>query len=512
MADVPHTLTGLFLSTCERYPERQALAFPGHSLSYAQLRELACRCAAAIGKRTDQEQVAILTGKSLSAYMGILGTLLAGKAYVPLNPSFPEKRLDRMLQQSECDLMITDEDNKGLAQTLLSGLKGAFSLLFPEQLSESAEVSGQEIGGAENGDDWAYQMFTTGSTGTPKMVPVRHSSATAYVRNILDLYDLRPEDRFSHTFDLTFDLSVHDLFVCWAIGACLCVPGSDSPYKTAAYIREQQPTVWFSVPSRAIMLDRMKLLKKEAFPFLRFSFFCGEPLTTKTAKAWKNAAPASRSVNLYGPTESTIAITHYEVDKDVLLEKKNKEVLPIGHVFSGHEARVLNPQGEPVPYGAKGELCLRGPQVFEGYANVKDNSRYFWSDNEEGMKWYRTGDLVRESPEGLLFIGRIDQEVKIRGYRVSLAEVEEVLRHVARTEMVAVIARYSEQEEVNRLMGFVTLSGKERGEADLVKECRKELPAYMIPDRIRVLQEMPLNANGKIDREELARLSRNEDK
>ena len=258
---------------------------------------------------------------------------------------------------------------------------------------------------------------------------ISNSNLAAYLDFMLNSFDFSPEDRFTQNFDLTFDLSAHDLFLCWSAGACLCIPEDSTSFAMAGYIREKQPTVWFSVPSVAVLMERMRLLKAGSFPSLRMSFFCGEALYFQTVEAWKRAAPGTRIVNLYGPTEATIAISKYELPETAGLIKQELGIVSIGKVFDGNSyilREISQVTSQTEREVSQGELCLKGAQVIQGYFNNPGaDEQAFVSPGETEDQYYKTGDLVKTDPEGdLFYLGRMDSEVKIAGYRVNLAEIE----------------------------------------------------------------------------------------
>jgi acyl-coenzyme A synthetase/AMP-(fatty) acid ligase len=243
------------------------------------------------------------------------------------------------------------------------------------------------------------------------------------------------------------------------------------------------------------------------FPSLRFSLFCGEPLPTAYAQAWQEAAPNSVVENLYGPTETTIAIAHFRYDSTKSAKGCINGIVPIGHIFEGHDGRIINEQGIAVPVGEKGELCLSGSQVAYGYWNnpVKTLEQFVRLPGSPEKMWYRTGDLVKQDAAGiLLYLGRTDHQVKIRGYRVELQEIEAVLRRTCGTEQVVAVPWPVRNGSAEGIVSFV--SGVEKLDPDRVLACCGTLlPDYMVPKKIYVMDELPLGANQKIDRTMLSK-------
>jgi amino acid adenylation domain-containing protein len=429
-----------------------------------------------------------------------------------------------MLILSGCNVVVVGRECLSQLPRLLAKVDRPLTVILPDAAADDLAVacpghrfvSSAEVQQAKDPwvqpeaspEDTAYLLFTSGSTGEPKGVPISHSNALSYVRYIADRYEVNENDRFSQEFDQTFDLSVHDMFICWERGASLyCVPDR-SVMAPAKFIRDHRLTMWFSVPSVIGLLGRMRLLPPGCFPSLRFSLFCGEPLSAGYAQLWQEAAPNSIVENLYGPTETTIAITHYRWDANQSPKECLNGIVPIGWIFPGRRFRIVDEQGEAVPIGASGELCLSGSQITRGYWNnpLKTEQQFVRLPGEGDALWYRTGDLVKQdSRDCLYYLGRIDHQVKIRGYRVELQEIEAVLRKACGSEQVIAIGWPVENGGADGVVAFV--SGVQSLDQDrVIASCREILPEYMIPSNIYRLDEMPLNANGKIDRRGLANL------
>jgi amino acid adenylation domain-containing protein len=524
-----------FVESVNRFPSREALVVDDERLSYVALQGLATKIASAILHHAHDTYplVALLAHRSKTAYASILGILAAGKGYVPLNPKFPVERTRRMLDLSGCATLIVGTEGFQHLPKLLIEVNRPLTLILPDLIEASGLSSDfpqhRFVPSKKMADgnkfpfhpevsptDIAYLLFTSGSTGQPKGVPIAQSNVRSYLQYVCDRYDVNETDRFSQEFDLTFDLSVHDMFVCWERGACLFSVPETSVMAPAKFIREHQLTMWFSVPSVIGVLARMRLLRPGSFPSLRYSLFCGEPLAASYAELWREAAPNSTLENLYGPTETTIAITHYRWNKNGSPEECVNGIVPIGWIFDGQRCSVTDAERKPVPAGIPGELCLCGSQVTTGYWNEpeKTQEQFVRLPGAEERAWYRTGDMVRQDAKGsLYYLGRVDHQVKIRGYRVELQEIEAVLRRACDADQIVSVAWPVEHGSADGVVAFV--AGVATLDVDRVLDyCSKFLPGYMVPRKIYLCDEMPLNANGKIDRPRLVsmlnRESRNE--
>jgi acyl-CoA synthetase (AMP-forming)/AMP-acid ligase II len=321
-------------------------------------------------------------------------------------------------------------------------------------------------------------------------------------------YDFNEFDKFYQVSDLTFDLSVQDLFLCWKVGACLCASDDNTITAIPKFIKDKKLTVWFSVPSVAILFSKMRLLKPAAFPSLRYSMFCGEALPSLIAEAWQLAAPDSTVINFYGPTETTIAITHYEWNKNKQNNNCINGIVPLGKIFETQECCIIDDNFNPVEKNIIGELCLSGSQASVGYYKNIENTKnnFIKIPAKPDNTWYRTGDRVMaDENDCLYFFGRTDNEVKIKGYRVNLLEVDNTIRRLSTASMVATIAVLDTIDGFNKLISFISSSdnGDNKSEVEILNHCKQFLPAYMMPEKIMFIDEMPLNSNGKIDRHEL---------
>jgi len=295
------------------------------------------------------------------------------------------------------------------------------------------------------------------------------------------------------------------MFVAWERGACVCVIPHERLLSPGKFIRESEPTVWFSVPSLALHMKRFGMLKENRYPSLRWSLFCGEGLPTEVAATWAKAAPNSVVENLYGPTEATIACMFYRWEPGVSPAESEFGLVPIGEPYPEMGVLVVDDDLHEVEPGDPGELLLCGSQVTPGYWNdpAKTAAAFVRPPGQDGVH-YRTGDLVRR-PNGsapVTYLGRVDHQIKINGYRVELGEVEETLRRASGLDEVVAIGWPRTASGASAITAFVGAPSIDAG--TVRTEMAKNLPDYMVPREIHALESLPLNANGKYDRNALA--------
>lgn len=516
-----------FLRSAERTPEAIAVEVAGEALSYGDLRERAAALAATL-EREDRRSpdgdapalTAVFGQRSSAVVTGILGALFRGDGYVPLNPTFPVERTRSMLLRSECRAIVVDEHGAKQIAHVLADVDSPFVVILPE-MDDVAELASalsphRVLGRADlaRADAWrpapvapdaiAYLLFTSGSTGQPKGVMVAHRNVDAFLVAMADRYSITPEDRFSQTFELTFDLSVFDLFLAWWAGARVCIPTQAQKMLPAKYVQDAGITVWFSVPSTAVLMNKLRMLKPDAYPKLRWSLFCGEALPAEIVEQWVLAAPNSTVENLYGPTELTIACTLYRWDPARSKEDCELGLVPIGDPYPDMEVRVVDEDLQPVAAGETGELLMTGPQLTPGYWRDPDKTAAaFVRLAGDDRTFYRTGDRVRSGngKAPMVYLGRMDNQIKIQGYRVELGEIEAVMREVAEVDVAIAVGWPVTAAGADSVVVFVSDAAADL--AALTRAGKARLPAYMAPREVRHVDAFPLNSNGKVDRKAL---------
>lgn len=349
-------------------------------------------------------------------------------------------------------------------------------------------------------------LFTSGSTGIPKGVPLTRKNLFGFTENFLKLgYKITHNDKFLQMFDFTFDLSIFSYFIPLVYGASMH-PISSKGIKlsnTFNIIMDNKVNVALVVPS---FLSFLKPYYEEIeLPDLRYLFFCGEALSNDLTYQFSKCVPNARIVNFYGPTEATIFCTYYEWKKELMNSKHHNGAVSIGKAFPNMRTIILDDNNNIITQpNITGELCLAGNQLTPGYyKNDEKNKSSFIEiviDNKP-ERFYRTGDLAFYDHDGdIMFCGRKDFQVKIQGYRIELGEIEHSLRKLLNNPDVVVIAK-NNQNDIIELHAFI--KGNELNQSELKSMVAEVLPAYMIPSAFHFIDEFPLNNNGKIDRNKL---------
>jgi amino acid adenylation domain-containing protein len=513
-----------FLRSAQRFPQRPAVAAEGKVLNYEALYELSSRIAATI-QRYPEFSSTPLTGvfayRSTTAFAGVLGALLAGNGYVPLNRTFPEGRTQVMFERSESRSLVVDPKSVPQLNGLLEGAREPILVILPDVSDVTAlqtrwpkhrfvgadgfqpSSSWQEA--SAQPDSLAYLLFTSGSTGTPKGVAVAQRNVLSFVDYMVERYEVTEKDRLSQMFDMTFDLSAFDMFVAWERGACVCCPSQKELIKPDSYINKSNLTIWFSVPSSAVFMKQLGLLKPGRYPELRVSLFCGEPLPVSSVQAWSEAAPNSIVENLYGPTELTIACTLYRWDSQRSAAESEMGIVPIGYPYPGMSYLVVGEDLNEVGPGEEGELLMNGPQMSLGYwKDANKTSEAFITLPGQTEIFYRTGDRVRRPRSGgpLIHLGRIDSQIKVLGHRVELGEIEAVVRKHCASDAVVAVGWPSTPSGYGGVEVFIEGSAEGNHFGDAV---RSELPEYMVPRRFHFSDKLPRNSNGKLDRKAISK-------
>lgn len=502
----------LFERVAEAHAGRPALKFAdGPVLTYAALDALSARIARRLlmSGAGRGRVVAVFADKRPETYATMLACLRIGAAYTLLDKASPAERLSRILGKARPAVIVVDAPLPGELGGALAGL-GARVLgpgldldgIAAGPLAETAEVTGA---------DPAYLMFTSGSTGFPKGAVMTHANVLNFRDWSLAAFAITPADVLSNVNPLYFDNSVFDVYSALFSGAALAPfdrAEIEDARRLVAGIDRAGCTLWFSVPSLLVYLTTMKALGPGSFRSLRAIVFGGEGYPkTELRKLFELYGARAALWNVYGPTECTCICSAYRIGDADFADMQG--LAPLGRMAPNFSHLILDGDAPAAP-GAVGELCLLGPQVGLGYHNDPERTAAAFVANPLNRRFaermYRTGDLVRLDPEtGLVrFVGRRDNQIKHMGYRIELEEIDAALNGLACVRQAAAVYLRT-RPGFGRIMAAAACAG-EASEARLLAGLRRTLPAYMIPSRVVIMDALPKNPNGKVDRRALAEM------
>jgi aspartate racemase len=491
----------LFEQHAATSPAALALIFDQGSLTYGELNERANQLAhhlrhLSIGVETP---VGICAERSPELIIGLLAILKAGGLYVPLDPATPQERLSFMLRDTQVSLLLCDE---ALRHTF-AGEASVQVVSLQQALTEAERESSLNPQPAVSAQNLAYVMYTSGSTGTPKGIGISHRSILRLVCQSAYAH-FSPEETFLQLAPISFDASTFELWGSLLNGARLALMPAAQPSLeelAAALERYQVTTLWLTAGLFHQMVDS----QLAALGGLHQLLAGGDVLSVQHVERVLRELPAVRLINGYGPTESTTFACCHVMGVDG--ERVVGASVPIGKAIANTQLYVLSEEMQPVPVGVPGELYIGGDGLARGYLNRAELTAERFLPHpfstQTGARLYRTGDLVRYLPDGNLeFLGRIDTQVKVRGYRIELGEIEAVLLSHPAVRAAVVVAREEEAGD-KRLVAYLVGETESVAVIELRGYLKEKLPEYMIPSAFVMLDELPLTANGKVDRRAL---------
>ncbi|HBZ81137.1 MULTISPECIES: non-ribosomal peptide synthetase [Brevibacillus] len=498
------TISSLFEEAVQAYPQHTAVVFEQKRLSYDQLNQKANQLAHCLRERgvTAESIVAVLMPPSVDMIVAILAVLKAGGAYLPIDPDLPAHRVEYMRQDSQAAYVVTLQ-----AQSLGSGFADVI-FADDERLNHYSVANLEPI---HQPNQLAYIIYTSGTTGNPKGVMIEH-------RNVVRLF-FHDNNRFAFSCDDTwvlfhsfgFDFSVWEIFGALLHGGKLLLLSNvlKRDYRQLVQrLREEQVTVWNQTPSSFYQFIEEELKQLDKKLCLRYVIFGGEALLPAKLAAWHDKYPETKLINMYGITETTVHTTYKEIAAEQIRSNEKR----IGVPFSTVHLHILNRQGDVVPTGVVGEICIGGEGVARGYLNKPELTAERFQLCQLGgqmQRLYRSGDLGRYSSDGEVeYIGRRDKQVKIRGYRIELDEVRSHLLTMEGIQEAVVMAR--EIEEDGKILCAYVVMKEEQAERFDPVEIRQYMQTrvadYMIPSFILLLDKIPLTINGKVDDNQLLQM------
>lgn len=522
-----YLLPQLLERAARKYPEYDAFRFLDQSISYSELDDASTRLAGCLQELgvIRGDRVAIYLNKSLECAIAIYGVLKAGAAYVPLDPGAPASRHCLIIREGGISYLISHDARERQVRQLVdqcgSALKAVVGLSC-DSIGRVKTVSWETIGDRKampvdcrgrTGDDVAYIMYTSGSTGAPKGIVHTHHSGLSYALMAAELYELTPADRLSNLPPLHFDQSIFDYFSGPAVGACTVIISeayARLPASLSELMEREKLTVWYSVPFALVQLLLHGVLEQRDLSSLRRVLFGGEPFPTKYLARLASLWPHARFCNVYGPAEVNQCTFHFLPS----YVECDQPAVPIGKECPNVELLIVDELDRPVEDGQQGELLVRTPTMMRGYFQRPDldAEAFFFRENSGGIsdRFYRTGDLVINRGGDLYFLGRSDRQVKLRGYRVELDEVEAVFdKHPEVEQSAACITSKSDQHPTLKL-AVCRQADSRCSESELRRHAAHLLPAYAVPDIIHFVDEFPRTSSGKIDRNRLCALFENQ--
>lgn len=507
------TLTALLHAAADRDPTRDAVRERGRVISYGDLVAMTDAISAALSARgaVRGQRIGIWLNKSVEAVVAIHAVLRCGGVYVPIDPTAPPLRAAAQIADCGVSWLFTTPDRFESLQQRAPDVLEPIELItvgtsaWTDALATAAPATVATV----DADDPAYILYTSGSTGAAKGVTLTHRNARAFVDWAAAELRLSDTDVLASHAPLHFDLSILDIFGAAAAGACVClVPESwhGNGATLVRFILAERVSVWYSVPTALRRIADAATSGPLTRSRLRVVAFAGEVYPTHHIRRLRRALPADAVLyNLYGPTETNVC-TYHRIDDDDLAETAELTP-PIGRVCPYATAVLTDERGVVLPeHGERtGELCVGGASVMVGYWNdpAKSAERFL---THAGRSFYRTGDIVRRDDDGRLrFVGRRDSQVKIKGYRVELTEIEAVLGGRPEVDECACVLTRDASGSAH-IVAYATLrAGATADERVLRRHCGDFLPGYMVPERIEITATLGHTSTGKLDRTELAR-------
>lgn len=479
-------------------PEKMALLDELEQINYKEYHDKSMGLAKAVietGYGT-KKPVVVYIEKSVKVLVSFMAVAYSGNFYSPIDTEMPVARVNKILEVLKSGLVIT---TKKLADRFRKFNYNGRFLYYEEIEEKESSEKVREVMHSIIDTDLLYVLFTSGSTGVPKGVCITHGNVIDYIDWVTETFEITKEDSFGNQAPFYFDNSILDIYSTMKTGASLyIIPQKlfSQPVLLLEYLKEHKINTIFWVPSALIVVSKLKALKNvDMSNVLKRVLFCGEVMPNRQLNIWREFLPDAVYANLYGPTEITDACTFYIVDRAF----EDDEPLPIGVPMRNTDILVLDEENHLVlDEGIVGELCVRGTGLAKGYYRNKEKTQEVFVQNplndtyEE--KIYRTGDLVKyNNRHELIYLSRKDFQIKHMGHRIELGEIETAVSALPEVSLCCCL--YDEKR--NRIVLFID---REMKKDEINERLKTMIPEYMLPGKVVVKEEMPMNANGKIDR------------
>jgi D-alanine--poly(phosphoribitol) ligase subunit 1 len=501
-----YNLATYFQSIVEH--NNNAIIYDNNVYSYDKLNKIANKIANFLLEKEikSNDVVSILGTKTIYNYAIMLACLKIGAIYTNIDIENPIDRIKSII--NTCKPKIIISDNNMDMQSIIIESKNIIFCKIDESLIKNYNYQNLDISENICGNNPAYIMFTSGSTGIPKGVVISHSSILSFIKWSIDKYKITSSDTFAQLSPLYFDNSVFDFYTALFSGASL-VPIKkellNEPIPLVEYIDKHNCSIWFSVPSLLVYLLTMRVLNKNTFKNIRIISFGGEGFPKKELKKmYQLYNDRINFINVYGPTEGTCICSSYDINENDFDDLNT--LTPLGKINPNFKYFIINDDMQKVENGQNGELILGGSNIALGYYNDKGRTVQNFKQNPFIDTYcdilYKTGDIVYEKNGLLYFVGRVDNQIKYMGYRIELEEIENVINSIKDIVQSGVIYQRKENSSYGKIVAFIQTEKDIYGQ-DIKDILSDKLPSYMVPNKLIIIKNLPKNQNGKVDRKKL---------
>ncbi len=488
------------INSFKRNSLRNAFCIDGKFYTYKNFSDKVSEIQALLARsECPNKNVGIITYNDIETYASIYAVWLSGFTFVPLNFKNPIDRNSTIISQADIGILLSSKDRGKTAECI--DLNSIEYILSAQPVSPIGELNVVDHLSA----DILYILFTSGSTGLPKGVPISFRNVNAFVDAFFSMsFQMDENDRFLQMFDLTFDVSVACTLIPLLLGACVFTVPPDSVKYTYVLNLMRKHNITFATLVPSLLSYLLPFFDRIMLPDLKYCVLTAEASQQSLVEKWSKCVPNAEIINLYGPTEATIWCTGYKWTQENSKDNTYNGLISIGTPFKGLTAVIINGKKEILLKSEKGELCIAGDQITDGYwGNAEKNQMAFFTLLFEGEKkiFYKTGDLCYYNSSGeIMYCGRLDNQVQVQGFRVELSEIEHIAKEFLHKHNLTAIAFQNVLGNIQIHLFVENYKGNIKEISDYLQT---KLPYYMMPTKISVIEKFPINQSNKIDRKKL---------